>query len=167
MFMETNMDREQLVDEVLMLMPVLMRQFGGPDPAQKEEISRLGGPPPNVQVSPGHIQVLIELTKGPRSVGQLARAVGVSPPAATQLVDRLVEHGMVERHHDEADRRVVLVDYVPEMRDVAHRIVEGPRRRVQGAIRSLTDEEAAEFVKGLKLLTQSFGAVPGEPGGRS
>ena len=161
------MDRERLVDEVLMLMPVLMRCFGGPDPAQKAEILRRGGPPPDAHMSPGHIQVLIELTKGPRSVGQLARAVGVSPPAATQLVDRLVEHGMVERHHDEADRRKVLVDYVPEMRDVAHRIVEGPRHRVQGAIRSLTDEEAAGFLKGLKLMVEDFGVTTVEHRGQS
>jgi DNA-binding MarR family transcriptional regulator len=153
--MEYGLNRESLVDEVLMLMPVLMRHFGGPSPAEKEEISRKGMPV-DIHVSPGHIQILVALTQGPQSVGQLAKTVGVSPPAATQLVDKLVEHGWVERHHDEADRRVVRVDYVLGMHEVASRIMEGPRRRVQGAIDSLEDEEARAFVKGLKLMAAGF-----------
>ena len=55
----------------------------------------------------------------------MAEALGVSPPA-TQLVDRLVEHGMVERGHGTEDRWVVLVDYAPQMREVALRLVEVP-----------------------------------------
>ncbi|HLM78832.1 MAG TPA: MarR family transcriptional regulator [Rubrobacteraceae bacterium] len=68
----------------------------------------------DAQLSPGHLQVLIALGKGSHSshsVSALACTVGVSRPAASQLVDRLAEHGMVERRHDPADRRVVLVDY--------------------------------------------------------
>lgn len=155
------MDREGLVDEVLILMPALMRHFGGPSQAQAREISRKGVPV-DVHVSPGHIQVLVALTQGPQSVGQLAKTVGVSPPAVTQLVDKLVEHGWVERHHDEADRRVVRVDYVPEMREVASRIMEGHRRRVQEAINSLDDDEARAFVKGLRLMTAGFGPERGQ-----
>ena len=71
---------------------------------------------------------MIALTRGPRSVGKLAEELEVSPPAATQLVDTLAEHGMVGRHNDPADRRVVLVDYVEGMHEVAWRIVEDRRR---------------------------------------
>lgn len=144
-----------------MLMPVLMRHFGGPNPAERREISRKGVPV-DIHVSPGHVQVLMALTNGPQSVGQLAKTVGVSPPGVTQLVDKLVEHGWVERRHDEADRRVVLVDYVPGMHEVASRIMEGHRRKVQEAINSLDDEEARVFVKGLKLMTRGFGPVTTE-----
>jgi DNA-binding MarR family transcriptional regulator len=70
------------------------------------------------------LQVLIALGKGPHSVSALACTVGVSRPAASQLVDRLAEHGMVERRHDPADRRVVLVDYVPGMQKMARRMME-------------------------------------------
>ena len=114
---------------------------------------------PDVQVSPGHIQVLIALTRGPRSVGKLAQELGVSPPAATQLVDRLAEHGMVHRLHDPADRRVVLVDYVEGMHEVARTIVEKRRRPLQAAMSKMTDDEARAFVKGLRLVAESFGTV--------
>lgn len=155
------MERERLIDEVLMLMPTLMRAIGGPDPAEMAEFASCGVPV-DARVSPGHVQILIALSKGPHSVGQLAEELGVSPPAATQLVDRLVEHGMVERRHGTADRRVVLVDYVPGMREVALRVMEVRRRRLADAFGRLTDEEARVFVKGLRSLTDGFGIAPGE-----
>ncbi len=151
------MDRERLVDETLMLLPTLMRLVERPSPVETGEISRRGVAT-DVQVSPGHIQVLIALTRGPHSVGQLAEELDVSPPAATQLVDKLAEHGMVDRHHDPEDRRVVLVDYVDGMREVARRIVEDRRRPLEDAMSKMTDREALAFVKGLKLLAESFAA---------
>jgi DNA-binding MarR family transcriptional regulator len=155
------MERERLIDEVLMLMPTLMRAIGGPDPSEMVELASRGIPV-DVRVSPGHVQILISLSKGPHSVGQLADALGVSAPAVTQLVDGLVAHGMVERRHAAADRRVVLVDYAPEMRDVALRLMEVRRRRLAAAFARLTDEEARVFVKGLRSLTEGFGVAPGE-----
>jgi len=154
-------DRERLVDETLMLLPTLMRCVERPSPVEMGEIARRGLAT-DVQVSPGHIQVLIALTRGPRSVGQLAEELEVSPPAATQLVDKLAEHGMVDRHNDPADRRVVLVDYVKGMHEVAGRIVGDRRRPLHDAMSKMTDEEALAFVKGLRLLAQSFGAGTGE-----
>ena len=154
------MDREKLVDEMLMLLPTLMRLVERPSPVEMGEIARRGLT--DVQVSPGHIQVLIALTRGPRSVGKLAEELEVSPPAATQLVDRLAEHGMVNRHSDPKDRRVVLVDYVEGMHDVARCIVEDRRRPLQAAMSKMTDEEALAFVKGLRLLAESFGIASGE-----
>lgn len=155
------MDREKLVDETLMLLPTLMRLVERPSPVEMGEISRCGLAT-DVQVSPGHIQVLIALTRGPRSVGQLAEELEVSPPAATQLVDRLAEHGMVDRHNDPADRRVVLVDYVEGMHEVARTIVEDRRRPLKAAMSEMTDSEALAFVKGLRLLAASFGTAGGE-----
>jgi DNA-binding MarR family transcriptional regulator len=152
---------EPLIDEVLMLMPKLMRAIGEPNPEEMAEFASRGVPV-DVRVSPGHVQILIALSRGPHSVGQLAEALGVSPPAATQLVDRLVEHGMVERRHGTADRRVVLVDYAPQMREVALRLMEVRRRRVAEAFARLTDEEALTFVKGLRSLAEGFGVAPGE-----
>jgi DNA-binding MarR family transcriptional regulator len=155
------MDRERLVDETLMLLPTLMRLVERPSPVEMGEMASRGVVT-DVQVSPGHIQVLIALARGPRSVGQLAEELGVSPPAATQLVDKLAEHGMVDRHNDLADRRVVLVDYVAGMREVARRIIGDRRRPLNDAMSKMTDGEALAFVKGLRLLAQSFGAAAGE-----
>jgi DNA-binding MarR family transcriptional regulator len=152
------MDRELILDETLMLLPTLMRLVERPSPVEMGEVAH-GGIPEDAQVSPGHIQVLIALTDGPRSVGQLAEELEVSPPAATQLVDKLAEHGMVGRHQDPEDRRVVLVDYVDGMHEVARQIIDERRHHLQDALSKMTDEEALAFVKGLKLLAESFSAA--------
>jgi DNA-binding MarR family transcriptional regulator len=69
---------------------------------------------------------------------------------------------MVNRHSDPEDRRVVLVDYVAGMREVARRIVGDRRRPLHEVMSKMTDEEALAFVKGLRLLAQSFGAATRE-----
>ena len=121
-----------------------------------DEIARRGIPT-DAHVSPGHVQIMIALSRGPHSVRQLAEVIGISSPAVTQLVDRLVEIGMVERRHDTKDRRVVLVDYVPGMQEIARRIVERRRQQLAWAVERMTNEEAQAFLKGLELLVQSLG----------
>ena len=157
------MDRERLVNEVLMLLPVLGRRLGRPGRTELGEIAERGIPV-DVHLAPGHVQILIALGRGPHSIHQLAGLVGVSSPAVTQLVNHLEEHKMVQRRHDPSDRRVVLVDYAPGMQDIARRMMEGRRRRLAQAVNPLTDEEAWAFLKGLRLLVQSFDGAKEEAG---
>ena len=150
-----------MVDEILMLLPVLARGLGRPDPSEMGELAQRGIPV-DATLSPGHVQVLIALGRGPHSIGRLAEAVGVTPPAASQLVDRLSEHGMIERRPDPADRRVVLVDYVPGMQDIARKMMQGRGRKLGQALDHMTDDEAQALLKGLKLLVESFEGTHGE-----
>ena len=156
------MDRERLMDEIMMLLPALARGLGRPGPEELGEISGRGIPV-DVHLSPGHVQVLISLGRGPCSIRRLAKALGVSSPAVTQFVNHLEEHKIVERHHDPSDRRVVLVDYAPGMQDIARKIMERRRRRLKRAVERLTEEEARALLKGLKLLVESFEGPQGEP----
>ncbi len=77
-----------MVDEIVLLLPVLGRELGRPVPLEMEASVKAGMPehafPSEAHVSPRHIQVLIALARGPRSVGSIAEALGVSRPAATQ-----------------------------------------------------------------------------------
>lgn len=148
--------KERIVDEVLLLLPVIGRLIDRPDAVEFDEIARQGIST-DVHVSPGHVQIMIALADKPHSVRQLAEVLGVSSPAVTQLVDRLVEIGMVERRHDTRDRRVVLVDYVPGMQDIARRIVGRGRQQLNWVVERMTVEEAEAFVKGLRLLVEGLG----------
>jgi hypothetical protein len=47
------------------------------------------------------------------------------------------------------------------MREVARRIMESRRSRLLRAMEPLTDQEARAFLKGLRTVTESFGAAPG------
>jgi DNA-binding MarR family transcriptional regulator len=52
--------------------------------------------------------------RGPVTVSELADALGVSPPSASTMVDRLVEKGLLSREPSREDRRKVLVSVSPE-----------------------------------------------------
>ena len=143
------------MDEVLLLLPVLGRGLGRPGREGLGEIAERGIPV-NAHLSPGHVQVLLALGRGPHSIRKLAGVVGVSSPAVTQLVNHLEEHKMVQRRYDPSYRRVVLVDYAPGMQEIARRMMEGHRRRLAEAVNPLTDKEARAFLKGLRLLVTSF-----------
>jgi DNA-binding MarR family transcriptional regulator len=54
-------------------------------------------------------QVLRVLRRGPLPTGQLAAELRISAPAITQLTDRLIRKGLIERHAAEGDRRCVIV----------------------------------------------------------
>lgn len=54
-------------------------------------------------------QLLRILRHGARPTGQLATALRISPPAVTQLTDRLIRKGLIERQASPDDRRTVLI----------------------------------------------------------
>jgi DNA-binding MarR family transcriptional regulator len=59
-------------------------------------------------VSPARLSALSVLVfGGPRTIGALAAAEGVTPPTMTRLVAALVADGLVERLEEPGDRRVV------------------------------------------------------------
>lgn len=156
------MDRDRLIDEILMLLPVWGRGLERLGPGELGETADRGFPM-DAHISPSHVQVLIALGRGPYSIRQLAGVVGVSSPAAIQLVNHLEEHKMVQRRHDPSDRMVILVEYAPGMHDIARRMLEGRKRRLWEAVNPMTDEETRAFLKGLRLLAESFDAAKEEP----
>lgn len=53
--------------------------------------------------------VEIVLEAGELTMSELAGRLGVSPPSASAMVDRLVEKGVLDREHSTQDRRKVVV----------------------------------------------------------
>jgi DNA-binding MarR family transcriptional regulator len=49
------------------------------------------------------------LLNGPATAGQLAAFTGLTTGAVTAMIDRLTKAGYVQREHDQADRRRVIV----------------------------------------------------------
>jgi DNA-binding MarR family transcriptional regulator len=81
---------------------------------QRHMVSRMGGGTANewlrLDLSIGQVKLLmwlVEVGEGPMS--RLAQVLGIGLPAATSLVDKLVDAGLATREHSAADRRVVLV----------------------------------------------------------
>ena len=64
--------------------------------------------------------------EGPMSAGRLAERARLSPGATTALIDRLERKGYARRTRDTEDRRRVLVEIAPELRERAAELYGSP-----------------------------------------
>lgn len=92
---------------------------------------------------------------GPMTIGELARAVGVSPGAATALVDRLEQAGLAARRQDPDNRRRVLIQ--PSKKALARAgAVFGPLiQRTAALLEGYNDKELLlirDFLRGARGL---------------
>jgi DNA-binding transcriptional ArsR family regulator len=63
---------------------------------------------------PHRRQVVDLLSRGPRAAGELAREIGVTPPAMSRHLKALKASGLVEDSHPEFDARVRVYALRPE-----------------------------------------------------
>lgn len=104
-----------------------------------------------------HVALLAQVgTDGARSVGELARELGLSLPAASTLARDLEEHGLLERSEDPADRRRTVVDLAPGAAGAIRGWLAGRDRPLERALGELTPEERAAFLKGLGALADAL-----------
>lgn len=68
------------------------------------------------------LRILGTVADGPRTAGQVATAVHLSPAAATTAIQRLVARGHLTREPDPEDRRRAVVALTGSARDLAERI---------------------------------------------
>jgi DNA-binding MarR family transcriptional regulator len=109
------------------------------------------------RLSPGlrtsQLRALLRITRDEGlTMGDLARHIGVSCAAATQVVDQLVELGLVTRERKSGDRRVVRL----RLTELAHAELDAALARRAAQVREvcaqLSPEEARAFAKGMELL---------------
>ncbi len=100
-----------------------------------------------------HLNVLTVLeTEGPISMGRLADALDVSVASATGIISRMTARGVVERRHDSADRRVVLVHLTAAGADVSRSLEQHHRERLGQLLEQLSAEEMTGFLLGLRAM---------------
>ncbi|HEU5330769.1 MAG: MarR family transcriptional regulator [Thermomicrobiales bacterium] len=90
------------------------------------------------------------------TMGELARRIGVSCAAATQVVDQLVDLGLVARERDMEDRRVVRLWLTERARPELEQALARRARQVREVCAQLRPEEAAGFARGITLLSAAL-----------
>ncbi len=85
-------------------------------------------------------------------VGRVAELLGIGRPAASILVDGLVQLGLVERAEDPADRRRTIVRLSARGRELVLQLQQGERRVMRALLDRLADDDLAALVKGLRAL---------------
>jgi DNA-binding MarR family transcriptional regulator len=136
-------DEEDAIEAGLELLPLIGASlFAG--------ITHLGQ---TYRLTPAQVRVMLHLGHRERmTVGEIATALGVSMPAASELVDRLVEAGHLVRTTDPNDRRRVFITATPEARRIGTQLRELRRAQLRQALDHLSPEERPAFVRALRAL---------------
>jgi DNA-binding MarR family transcriptional regulator len=88
-------------------------------------------------------------------ISHLSEHLDVSAPAASQLVDRLVQHGLVERIEDPIDRRAKQLTLTPKGRELIETGLTLRTRWVDELIMSLKPEDYNQVAATLSKLTEA------------
>ena len=97
-------------------------------------------------------QVLQLLHLEPKATGALAANLGISPPAVTQLCDRLLSKKLIRRRESDVDRRSVMVELTEPGR-AAMEILRTKRMRAFAEMMTAIEPDAREvLMRGLTGL---------------
>jgi DNA-binding MarR family transcriptional regulator len=103
----------------------------------------------------GRGKVLFRLRGGPLTLRELAEVIGADAPYTTTIVDKLEEHGYVERLPHPEDRRRKLVTLTPAGHE-AIALADAILLRPPPEISALSAEELEELIR---LLTRLVGSA--------
>ena len=137
--------------EVMKLMPRMLREVSR---AQKSVIAK-----GNLAVP--HIVVLDMLSsKKSCTMGELARTMDLTMSAATGIVDRMIELGLVKRERSASDRRVVRVTLLKKGSDLMRKINGERRRMIDRMFMALSDAERHEYLRLFRKVIESISEPP-------
>lgn len=83
------------------------------------------------------------------TVGEMADALGISRPAATQSVDRLVARGLVQRMGDVEDRRRVHLRLTAKGEAVTRRTLADMERELAAVVEKMSAEDREALTRGI------------------
>jgi DNA-binding MarR family transcriptional regulator len=109
------------------------------------------------RLSRRHIAVLAQIgTEGERTVGELARELGLSLPAASKLTRELEDVSLVHRREHADDRRRTVVDLNALTSDRVRSWLQSRDRPFVRTLAALSPAEREAFLKGLRTLAESL-----------
>lgn len=116
-----------------------------------------------------HVATLVWLgIAGPATVSELARRIDMSTAHASLVVGELARAGLVERNHDEKDRRHIVVSLSEAAKPAVAEMRERHAAALARFLTGLGDDEARRFVSHLAdlvacLNTRDETLVEGSP----
>lgn len=82
----------------------------------------------------------------------LAERTGMSPSAASHMIDNLMSAGMVERKQSATDRRAVLVTVATASQEASAAIESAQQQAIDDLLSTLEEEERATYIRVLDKL---------------
>ena len=101
--------------------------------------------------------------RGNCGISDISERFDITNAAASQLVDKLVQSGFIQREEDPHDRRAKLLNLTDKGRDLIQQGIEERYRWVDQLAEKLTPEERAKVAEALNLMTQAARELEAEP----
>jgi DNA-binding MarR family transcriptional regulator len=101
--------------------------------------------------------------KGACGMSEVSDRFEITPAAASQLVDKLVQNGFVQREEDPHDRRAKLLNLTDKGRELIQRGIEERYRWVDELAGKLTAEERAQVSEALNIMTRAAQELEAQP----
>ncbi|MGH3279723.1 MAG: MarR family transcriptional regulator [Trebonia sp.] len=104
--------------------------------------------------------LVVLASRGPQKLADVAEQLGVTPPAAGRMCDRLARRGLVNRHRAHDDRRVVRIS----LSAAGRRIVDDATRRrrvfLARIVAAMPPGQRREVAAALRAFAGAAGEVP-------
>jgi len=116
-----------------------------------------------VGASPTQLSALATVERrGPIALGSLAEAERVKPPTMTAAVTRLVADGLLARHVDDSDRRIVRVAITATGRRLLARNRSRKTAELERRLRRLSPEDRRTLDRAVVVLDRLLEQEPGQ-----
>jgi DNA-binding MarR family transcriptional regulator len=114
-------------------------------------------------ISMTQMSALFHLHHGSKcGVSDIGELLGVTNAAASQMIDRLVQNGLIERTEDPDDRRAKQLRLTERGRSIVRESIEVRRRWMERLTDALSIEEQSSIINALTILTNA--ALDLDPG---
>ena len=101
--------------------------------------------------------------KGPCGMSGISEGYDITPAATSQLVDKLVHGGLMQRVEDQNDRRAKLLSLTDKGRDLVLKGIQERYRWVEEMESKLTDEQRMQISKALDVMIRVSQDLEAEP----
>ena len=101
--------------------------------------------------------------RGPCGMSGISEGYDITPAATSQLVDKLVQGGLIQRVEDPHDRRAKLLSLTDKGRQFVQQGIEERYRWVDELAGKLTEEERAQISDALTIMTEAAKELEAEP----
>jgi DNA-binding MarR family transcriptional regulator len=153
--------RRELLGRLERLGPAIRRCLGESE-RRADFLTQFGG------VTLYQVGALRHLVKhGPLTMNELAARMEISPSSATQLVDRLVHHGLAERRPDPDDRRAMRVAVSGPASQAVRELEKERRQRFATLLAPLNEDELEVLASLAERIVDDAGTLRRAPASAS
>jgi DNA-binding MarR family transcriptional regulator len=141
MYKVDNQSIDHILEDMIQILPVFQKKLLRMD---------LGGVSGNMTRL--HLAIMGTLSRDSMNVTELANNIMTTKPQITHLIDQLVAQGVVERLHDDRDRRVINLSLTEKGQLLLSDIRKKVQANIKEALSDLTTDDLKAMYTALETL---------------